>query len=218
MASEVDICNIALGYLGDTATVASLNPPEGSAQAEHCARYYPIARDELLEMHTWNFAMRRETLALLATQPIGWQFAYAMPADAVRIISVHAPGEGEAGSGPCSTVQHPFTCESDGLGGRIIYCNVDDAAARYTMRVVDTTRFSPLFVSALTWHLAAKLAGPLIKGDSGAAMAQRCTQTMMAFLQQARLQDSAQQHIDPVHRPDWIMARGATVESFNRRW
>ena len=50
MASEVDICNLALGHLGDNATVASLNPPEGSVQAQHCARFYPIARDALLEM------------------------------------------------------------------------------------------------------------------------------------------------------------------------
>ena len=58
MASEVDICNLALGHLGDNATVSSISPPEGSAQAEHCARFYPIARDALLEMHNWNFAMR----------------------------------------------------------------------------------------------------------------------------------------------------------------
>ena len=59
MASEVDICNLALSHLGDTATIASLDPPEGSAQAEHCARFYPIARDSLLEMHAWGFATSR---------------------------------------------------------------------------------------------------------------------------------------------------------------
>ena len=48
MASAVDICNLALSHLGDTATVASLDPPEGSAQAEHCARFYPVARDALV--------------------------------------------------------------------------------------------------------------------------------------------------------------------------
>ena len=48
MPSEVDICNLALGHLGDSATVATIDPPEGSAQAEHCARFYPIARDARL--------------------------------------------------------------------------------------------------------------------------------------------------------------------------
>lgn len=27
MASEIDICNLALAHLGDTATIASLSPP-----------------------------------------------------------------------------------------------------------------------------------------------------------------------------------------------
>ena len=48
MATEVDICNLALAHLGDDATIASLNPPEGSAQAEKAARFYPIARNSLL--------------------------------------------------------------------------------------------------------------------------------------------------------------------------
>ena len=51
MASVVDICNQALSHLGDSATVASIDPPEGSAQAEHCARFYPAALAALLEMH-----------------------------------------------------------------------------------------------------------------------------------------------------------------------
>ena len=45
MASDVDVCNLALAHLGDEATVASISPPEGSAQAGHCARFYPMARD-----------------------------------------------------------------------------------------------------------------------------------------------------------------------------
>ena len=56
MATEVDICNLALAHLGDDATIASINPPEGSAQAEKAARFYPIARNTLLELHSWNFA------------------------------------------------------------------------------------------------------------------------------------------------------------------
>ena len=43
MATEVDICNLALAHLGDDATIATIKPPEGSAQAEKAARFYPIA-------------------------------------------------------------------------------------------------------------------------------------------------------------------------------
>jgi hypothetical protein len=77
MAAEVDICNAALGHLGDEATVAAITPPDGSVQAGHCARFYPMARDELLEMHTWRFNTQRAVLALSPSPPAGWAFAYA---------------------------------------------------------------------------------------------------------------------------------------------
>ena len=67
MASEVDICNVALGHLGDEAAISAIDPPDGSVQASHCARIYPMARDELIEMHNWRFAVKRKALALLAT-------------------------------------------------------------------------------------------------------------------------------------------------------
>lgn len=63
MASAVDICNLALARLGDSATVASIDPPEGSAQSEHCARFYPLARRQIFEAHNWSFLIRREKLA-----------------------------------------------------------------------------------------------------------------------------------------------------------
>ena len=58
MATEVDICNMALSFLGDRATVTSINPPEGSAQAEHCARFYPMALNEMLAQARWSFATK----------------------------------------------------------------------------------------------------------------------------------------------------------------
>ena len=91
MASEVDICNLALGHLGDAATVSSLNPPEGSAQAEHCARFYPIARDSLLELHAWNFSTTRVALASLGSDWPEWQYCYACPTDAVNLLAVLGP-------------------------------------------------------------------------------------------------------------------------------
>jgi len=66
MASIVDICNLALSHLGDSATVSSIDPPEGSAQADLCARFFPIALASLLEAHSWGFATRRVALAPLA--------------------------------------------------------------------------------------------------------------------------------------------------------
>ena len=81
MATEIDICNLALAHLGDDATIASIKPPEGSAQAEHAARFYPIARNSLLEAHTWNFAAKRASLATTTNTIEQWEYAYVAPAD-----------------------------------------------------------------------------------------------------------------------------------------
>ena len=91
MASEVEICNLALAHLGDDATIASIDPPEGSAQAEHCARFYAIARDSLLQMHNWNFASKRVALAGVNMPYTMWAYAYACPGDMMVAVSVLPP-------------------------------------------------------------------------------------------------------------------------------
>ncbi len=211
MASEVDICNIALAHLGDDATVASLDPPEGSAQAEHCARFYPVARDSLLEMHTWAFASRRIALAPLGSGWQEWRFAYAQPADALNIIAVLPPDatddysvDGAMGG---RYVPQPFSCETNANGADVIYTNQENAVLRYSALVVDTTRFSPLFVMTLSWHLASMLAGPMLKGDAGATEAKRCIAMMQGFLAKATISDAGQRRIKPKQHVSWIAER-----------
>ena len=89
--NEVDICNLALSHIGDTANVVSIDPPEGSAQAGHCARFYPIARNTLQEMHPWGFCTTRVTLAQVAETVQGWNHVYIVPSDALNLISVLPP-------------------------------------------------------------------------------------------------------------------------------
>ena len=122
MASEVEICNLALGHLGDTATVASLDPPEGSAQAEHCARFYPIARDMMLQAHAWNFATRRIQLAQLGEAPYGWAYSYARPFGALDVFDIQFPEVMDY-----AQQSYPFVCESNADGDEVIYTDVENA-------------------------------------------------------------------------------------------
>ena len=197
MATEVDICNLALGHLGDNATIASLKPPEGSAQAEHAARFYPISRDTLLESHSWNFATRRAAMPLV-TNPISqWRYAYAIPNDAQDVVAVISPDaendyvtRASASDNPGwqgnyaptvaagNYVPQPFTVETDANGSQILFTNVENALLRYQARVTDTSQFSALFTLTLSWHLASMLAGPVIKGDAGQAEGKRCAQML----------------------------------------
>lgn len=201
MASAVDICNLALARLGDDATVATIDPPEGSAQASHCARFYPIARDSLLEMHPWKFARRRAELAMLAATPVAWQYAYAFPNAAVRIVSVLPVGA----SSDAETV--PYDVETDDDGAVIVVTNEPAATVSYITQQVDVSRFSPLFIDALAWLLGAHLAGPLLKGKMGAEMAQMAHKHFLAVRGAAIVADTQQRRIRPDHQPAWIARR-----------
>ena len=201
IASEVDICNLALARLGDNATVASIDPPEGSAQAEHCARFYAAARDSLLEMHAWKFATRRVQLAKLTVPSWDWSFAYAEPTGALNllgVLSATASNDDET---------QPYEAESDATGAAIILTNQESASLRFVARVTDTTKFSPLFVDALAWLLASYLAGPVLKGDAGAAMAKTCLQSFMLAFSNAKVSDANQRKVRPEHTPAWIAGR-----------
>jgi hypothetical protein len=226
MASVVDICNLALAHLGDEATVASISPPEGSAQAEHCARFYPIARDTLLQMHAWNFASRRASLAQVTMPYTMWKYAYAVPGDMMTAVAVLPPEAQNDYSTRFSPAEYPYynanfspmlaagqyvpqrySIETDTLGNKVLYTDQENALLRYQALVNDPTKFDPLFTMALSWHLASMLAGPVIKGDQGAAEAKRCAQMMLMYLQQARASDANQRDVKVEHIVPWTSGR-----------
>jgi len=201
MASDVDICNLALARLGERATVVSISPPEGSVQAEHCARFYQVARDALLEMHPWTFATRRVALGLLAAPARGWTYTYAVPTGASRLLAVCAS------SAASDADTQPFEVQGDAHGARLILSDQPGAHVRFIARVTDATKFSSLFVDALAWLLASHLAGPILKGDAGAHMAQLCYRHFQAVLGHARVADANQGKTRLAHAPAWIAGR-----------
>jgi hypothetical protein len=237
MASEVGICNLALSHLGDTATVASIKPPDASVQAQLCARFYPIARDALLEMGSWGFATRRVQLTRLNlptftdaagnATPGTWLYAYALPNAVINVISVlsataaddyeEAFGAGMAtppypqGSLPVpgapAIMPQSFALETQEDGTQIVLTNVPDAVLRYTTLVQDTTKFSPLFTLALSWLLASMLAGPILKGDQGEAAGERCLTMFKSFEGMAESSDANQRKTNVKPAVCWIRGR-----------
>lgn len=187
MASDVDICNLGLAHLGDVANIAAISPSDGSQQADLCVRFYPIARDALLAMHAWSFATKRIDLALRDAgdeQPDEWLFCYSTPNQCVNVISI-LPPQG-TGSPTLTSFPPDFNSQSSLLptasgdenvqefvqevlqdGTPVIYTNCENAKARYTVSITDTTKFKPLFITALARLLASYLSGPLLKGETG---------------------------------------------------
>ncbi len=211
MASDVGICNLALSRLGDAATVSSIDPPEGSAQADLCATFFPIARDSLLEMHSWAFATRRADLSLLTAETEAWAYAYAVPSNCLRVLAVQdrdASADYGVDAGLSGLyVPQPFSVEAMASGAMAILTNQENAAARYTVRITDTSKFTPLFTDALAWLLASYLAGPVIKGMEGIKVGQSMAAMAQAVLSKAITSDSGQRAGRPTHSVPWLAGR-----------
>jgi hypothetical protein len=210
MSSDVDICNLALSHLGDNATVASIDPPEGSAQADHCARFYPMARDAMLELHPWSFATRRAVLAPLNAPTFAWAYCYALPANLLRTIAVLPIDAPDDYTAVGQYTPQPYARESLEDGTEVIYTNQSQASLRYLARVDDAAKFSPLFAKALSWLLASELAGPVLKGDTGQAAAERCLKQFAVWMAKATASDANQRHMiprDQQHVVSWLAAR-----------
>lgn len=190
MASDVDICNLALAHVGDEAQVSAISPADGSAQAAYCSQFYPVARDQLLGMHAWGFATKRVSLAALVltdAQPSQWAYAYSPPSKCLQPISIltysiagtPTPTPSWASLAKSDLVPLPndqstqdFIFETQQDGTPVLYTNVSPAVLRYIERVTDSSKFTGLFIPALARLLASYLAGPIIKGNEGLKVAE----------------------------------------------
>lgn len=220
--SQIILWNKALARLGDTATVAS--PDERSRQAELCRLFYDSARRSVLQMRDWGFATKTRALAeVLADDPSDkrWARTYDYPADAIHLWQVFP-----AGSQPI--VPHTSDARAvDYLGDRlpeykldfevginylnqhVVYTNVENAVARFTVDIVDTGRWSPLFNEALSWFLASQIAGPLIQGESGRNESRRMLEEFNLYMNGAAASDANQSrdHSLDGYKPSGLKAR-----------
>lgn len=169
MASEVQICNMALSHLGSEARVSSISPPDGSAEAGHCAAFYDVARTELLEPGSWAFSLKRAPLASVASDGLrdAYQFAYAKPSNCLRPLRIPAPSVA-----PTVFTQDTLPIDDSSsahfiVEGEVIYTNQPDAVLLFVQDITDPTQLTPSFRTALSYLLASYLAGPIVKGNEG---------------------------------------------------
>lgn len=148
MTSVVSICNLALSNVGKN-NIGSMT--EASAEARACNQFYEHARDTLLQVYPWRFAGQVVSLAQIENDRVGrWAYAYARPVDCLKIRWISPNGGDDA--------EHPYDSDA-----QTIYAGLSPAFLHFTSRSTDVTRFSPLFIEALSWHLAVRLAMPLTR-------------------------------------------------------
>ncbi len=160
MATETDICNLALTRIGHSQITAL---SEGTKAADLCTLHYPMARDFMLRDHHWNFAIRRSTLALSSTAP-NHEFTHqhALPVDCLKVIRTDLDdiAGGIVYSFPFSTGA-PYRIE----GGYILSFE-STIKLEYVAQITDTSQFDSLFVDCLAQRIAAELAMPLADNQS----------------------------------------------------
>ncbi|MDH7973687.1 hypothetical protein QH494_15960 [Sphingomonas sp. AR_OL41] len=173
MGVSITTCNLALGELR-APPIADIS--EDTIEARECARYYPQVLRILLERHDWSFANRRATLAQLATndRPNEWSLAYAMPTDVAKPLRLAPAGFSAWPSCDWTGPASQFLIENGTL-----YTNVTDAVLEYSAATVDDGAMTGLFVDALAFALAARLAVPL--RDSPTTKGQMLQQAEIAF-------------------------------------
>lgn len=225
-AAAVDVCNIALAYIGETAQITSLDTTvDTSQQAALCSRFWPVARDSLLNMHRWDFATKRVVADSLGspTTRDEWDYAYSVPIDCLQVFAVLPPEAGDDYSlavsrtvfdtwptplaTPAVYTPQDFVIERGPNGGQILYTNQANAVLRYLARVNSAVVYPPLFKEALAWHLASMLAGPILSGREGAEMAQRCLLMFRQVLGQAASVDANGRSVHPIQNTPWITGR-----------
>jgi hypothetical protein len=155
MASEVQICNMALSNIGVSAFIESMG--EASLAAQTLSIWYAPTLDKVLSDIRWPFATKRAALQDIGSPPDGWGYRYRYPNDCVFARGLVLPGMALLPE----AVKIPFNVESDGANGKAIVTNEPEAILEYTMRFTETGLFPPPFVDAFAWALAARVAAPI---------------------------------------------------------
>lgn len=154
MPSITDICNIALSHVGKP----TINDPDDqSEEARQCKLHYGPTKDSLLQSYPWRFATKVQALGQVTNDwSSRWEYAYQRPTDCLKIIRIIPESD-------IDDARFPTTYEVRASG---IYCGISPVTLEFICRLDDPSKFSPLFVEALSWALAAKIVTPLTRDQS----------------------------------------------------
>lgn len=100
LSTETDLCNLALGHLGESDIAAFT---EKSPQAEACRKYYATALSFVLSDHDYKFASTKKVGTPLTLPSVipeittadldGWSYLYAYPADCAKMREILTAGQ-----------------------------------------------------------------------------------------------------------------------------
>jgi hypothetical protein len=185
MASDVDICNMALSHVGSEAVISSISPPDGTMEAGKCAIFYPIARTELLQKAPWTWCKTRAQLAAVTNPSAVWTYAYGLPSDClspIRVLQVSTfadytvyPWAPVLTSDELQLFTERGSAEFEVENG-VILTHEPNAVLLYVRDITNTGKFDALATVAFSYLLASYIAGPILKGTEGVNASARLRQ------------------------------------------
>ena len=157
MATKVEIWNMALSHLGVSKEVASVT--ERSKEAEACNRFYDSCVAALLTDHSWPFATKYATLALIEASPNDeWGYSYRYPTDCFFFRKILS---GTRNDTLATKVAYEVAQDDS---GRVIFTDAADAECKYTV-ITGESYFTSDFILALSFRLAYYIAPRVTAGD-----------------------------------------------------
>lgn len=144
MISEVSICNQALSWVG-AGQINSLDDPGN--KAEWCKNNYDFIRDAVLEERMWSFAIARASST--TADKDGWDnwYLHRLPEEWLAVYRVFEDQEGH--------IPAEWTRE-----GVYVLSDKSTVYLYGIQRIIDTNKFTNLFVQCLAARMAAEAAIP----------------------------------------------------------
>jgi len=208
MASEVEVCNLALSNIR-AGSINSLN--EGSIQAQVCKLKYPILRDRCLRDAAWQFNHKIRALSPVVTDIFNWAYAYSYPVDCLKIRRLVGSYE-ELPAGSANVASRLLDSRVLPLKGyrrqipyevfnfddsKIIGSDQPDLRIDFAAKVTDPNLFSDDFIMALSHLLSSELAVPIVGAELGRALRNDSLQLYQQYLKSALANDMNDQYLEP---------------------
>ncbi len=163
MSDQVEIMNLALGHVG-AKTITDTYPGDGSKEAQHCTRFWDVARKQLLRAYPWGFALRTVALGAITPVTLGWDYRYAYPSDCLNLLALRVDASVTAAVGDSIPFEISARVDiSNNIIGKAIDTNQDDAYGFYTADAQLPGVYDESFAEALALLLATKVAFPITK-------------------------------------------------------
>jgi len=198
MATDIEICNLALQKIGEDNYITTLADATKAARELNLA--YGLQRDAELRAHLWKFSLFRAELTAEsgAPDPSPYAYEYELPDDFLRLIEL----QDYRLPYPTQPEQYQFRMGDDGT---VIETDIESPLRiRYVALVTETARYDPMFVQVLACSIAVQVCEAITQST---AKRDRAEREYRYWLERAEQVDAIEKPPQPMFDGSWLMER-----------